>query len=96
VRHFGDIREHHDPDLDPRYVEVWSLAELQSAFTRTGMSRSTVNTGDQLQNDNLNFGNHFGSVQASSDLAQPTRPMDPREAAAYLHLDDKTITRWAR
>jgi excisionase family DNA binding protein len=22
--------------------------------------------------------------------------MDPREVAAYLHLDDKTITRWAR
>jgi excisionase family DNA binding protein len=22
--------------------------------------------------------------------------MDPREAAAYLHLDEKTITRWAR
>ena len=28
--------------------------------------------------------------------AQYSRPMDPREAAAYLHLDDKTVTRWAR
>lgn len=25
-----------------------------------------------------------------------SRPMDLREAAAYLHLDDKTISRWAR
>lgn len=25
-----------------------------------------------------------------------SRPMDPREAAEYLRLDGKTITRWAR
>jgi excisionase family DNA binding protein len=25
-----------------------------------------------------------------------SRPMDPREAAEYLHLDKKTVTEWAR
>lgn len=29
-------------------------------------------------------------------MAYSPRPMTPKQAAAYLHLDDKTITRWAR
>lgn len=28
--------------------------------------------------------------------SRSSRPMDPREAAEYLRLDEKTVTRWAR
>jgi excisionase family DNA binding protein len=28
--------------------------------------------------------------------SRSSRPMDPKEAAEYLRLDEKTITRWAR
>ena len=34
--------------------------------------------------------------QTNAGSPRYSRPMDPREAAAYLHLDEKTITRWAR
>ncbi len=33
---------------------------------------------------------------ASVGSLRYSRPMDPREAAEYLRLDEKTITRWAR
>ena len=33
---------------------------------------------------------------ASGGSLRYSRPMDPREAAEYLRLDEKTITRWAR
>ena len=36
------------------------------------------------------------SSQPQQDITRASRPMDPREAAAYLHLDVKTITRWSR
>jgi excisionase family DNA binding protein len=40
---------------------------------------------------------HSTSFAHSSQLqSQPTRPMTPQQAAAFLGLDDKTITRWAR
>ena len=32
----------------------------------------------------------------STDRFRFSRPRDPWDAAAYLHLDVKTITRWAR
>jgi len=34
--------------------------------------------------------------QAKVGPSRSSRPMDPREAAEYLRLDEKTITRWAR
>ncbi len=34
--------------------------------------------------------------QAGDSSPRYSRPMDPREAAEYLRLDEKTITRWAR
>jgi len=38
------------------------------------------------------------SSGSSSNPQQPTslRPMTPKETAAFLGLDEKTITRWAR
>jgi excisionase family DNA binding protein len=35
-------------------------------------------------------------AQLSQLQPQPSRPMTPQQAAAFLGLDDKTITRWAR
>jgi len=36
------------------------------------------------------------SMQATSSTHTINRPLSPREAAEYLGLDEKTITRWAR
>ena len=47
---------------------------------------NTQNSGSS--NSNGDRGN-VGSSRYS-------RPMAPREAAEYLHLNEKTITRWAR
>jgi excisionase family DNA binding protein len=35
-------------------------------------------------------------IHASLGSSRHSRPMDPREAAEYLSLDEKTVTRWAR
>src|SRR5215831_5624452 len=35
-------------------------------------------------------------VNAETHPSFPSRLLDPKEAAAYLKLDEKTITRWAR
>lgn len=35
-------------------------------------------------------------ASTSQSATLPARPMTPQQAAAFLGLDDKTITRWAR
>ena len=39
---------------------------------------------------------HTGSTQPKPDMPHSQRPMTPQQAADFLGLDDKTITRWAR
>jgi excisionase family DNA binding protein len=34
--------------------------------------------------------------RAKVDPSRSSRPMDPKEAAEYLRLDARTVTRWAR
>ena len=42
-------------------------------------------------------GDENGAVQAGAGQAsRSSRPMTPKSAAAYLGLDEKTVTRWAR
>ena len=39
---------------------------------------------------------HIESPDARHAVKHSVRPMTPLQAAAFLELDDKTITRWAR
>ena len=54
-----------------------------------GVNGSSIHSPNGLDSRRLTDNRPSGSQGCS-------RLMDPREAAAYLHLDEKTITRWAR
>jgi excisionase family DNA binding protein len=70
-------------------MAVVSMNRAESAPWKRGWKREK---GESHQP--MNVTDHSESWVVKSE--QPTRPMTPKQAAAYLGLDVKTITRWAR